>query len=431
MDASFTVGRRRLLTTAALAPAAALLGPAARVQAAPAAPTAPVLVPYPMDSSNQAAWWTPVATYRGAGEYTYFAFDEPGSSAATHKVAIARRDPAGQWTRIPVMQGGAQAEFTDDLGHNQPSIARDGSGRFHVFASMHNNPWRYFRSDTTGSTPVDHSADLPDQGAGVTYPVVATAPDGDVWLIARIDEADRRTGRLYRWHDAQSRWSRAAVFAGAAGRAVYPDDLQFDTAGNVHLLFQWSRFPSSAFRHELSYLKYAPATGAFTDSRGAAVAAPVSPATADVLQPLGAGEVYSSDNTYTGPAVQSAKLTLNGATPRVAYRYRPTDGGSFQVRYAYPKGTAWARQIVHGGSGTRAALGITWDADERKRVYYVTESGADRAFVATESGGAWTSATVAPGLPVDRLAVRRNASGQDVLYLVDTAGGRLFYGRNP
>ena len=51
------------------------------------------------------------------------------------------------------MNGAAQAEYTDDVGHNQPSIARDGSGRLHVFASMHNNAWRYFRSDTVGGAP--------------------------------------------------------------------------------------------------------------------------------------------------------------------------------------------------------------------------------------------------------------------------------------
>ncbi|WP_230423909.1 BNR-4 repeat-containing protein [Streptomyces radicis] len=415
---------RRLLLVLATALATVLpLGtPAA------AAPADLTEVPYPMDSSNQAAWWTPVATYRGAGEYAYFAFNEPGSQPGTHRVAIARRDPSGGWSRLPVLNGGGPAEYTDDIGHNQPSMARDGSGRFHVFASMHNNTWRYFRSDTTGGAPTNHAADLPDQGKNVTYPVLTSTPEGDLYLIARVQEGTRRAGNLYHWDNDASSWSKVGSFAAADGRSVYPDDLQVDSAGDLHLLFEWSLAPSSAFRHELSYLKYSPSTGVFRDHAGAEAAVPVTPASADVIQPIEAGESYQDE---AGPAVQSAKLTLDGTSPKVAYRYRlATSGGLFHVRYAYLRDGAWARQTVYSGGQTTAALGLTWDETEGKRVYFATASGADRARVATESGGTWSSASVAPGLPIDRLAVRRNASGQDILYLVDTQGGRLHYARN-
>lgn len=47
---------------------------------------------------------------------------------------------------------------------------------------------------------------MPDQGVGVTYPVLATAPNGDVYMMARIDNdaAGTRQGRLYRWNNAAS-----------------------------------------------------------------------------------------------------------------------------------------------------------------------------------------------------------------------------------
>ena len=129
--------------------------------------------------------------------------------------------------------------------------------------------------------------------------------------------------------------------------------------------------------------------------------------------------------------MQSAKLTLDGTSPRIAYRYRSaTSDGLYHVRYAYPRDGGWARQTVYSAAQTTAALGLTWDEQEGKRVYFATTAGDDRARVATESGGVWSVAPVAPGLPIDRLAVRRNASGQDVLYLVDTQGGRLYYARN-
>lgn len=388
-------------------------------------------VPYAMDSSNQAGWWSPLETYVGGNQYAYLAFNEPGSSAGTHKVAIARRDGSGSWTRLPCMNGASQPEFTDDIGHNQPSVARDGSGRFHVFASMHNNhPWRYFRSDTPGGNPQWHSGDLPDQNIGVTYPVVTTAPNGDVYVMARLDGASARSGRLYRWNNGASTWSLVEKFAESANRSVYPDDLQFDANGNLHILWEWGVYPSSGFRHELSYLKYSPATDSFSDHTGAAVVTPVTLATADIIQPLSSGEIYGGD-TDTGPAVQSAKLTLDGTSPKVAYRYRsPTSGGIFTVNYAWISGGAWAREIVYAASQTRAAIDITWHPTDLKRIYYATTTGTDRVYMATKPGATWTATSLAPGIPIERLAVERDTSGVDVLYLVDITNTRLYYGRN-
>ncbi|MFJ9427919.1 BNR-4 repeat-containing protein [Streptomyces sp. NPDC101249] len=433
---------------ALLAPAAALTALLALVPAAPRAQAAAVTpastavtaaaaaveqIPYAMDSSNQAAWWTPAATYKGRGQYTYFAFNEPGSTAATHRPAIARRDPDGVWSRLPLLTSdGQQAEFADDNGHNQPSVARDGSGRLHVFTSMHGDTWRYFRTDAPGGAVTDHSAQMPDQGQGITYPVLTTAPNGDLYLAARIGNGnDRRPGKLYRWNNAASTWSVVATFASAQYRSVYPDDLAVDASGKVHILFEWSKAPSSAFRHKLSYLRLDPATGTFTDSTGAPLATPVTPDTADVIQDLTSGEEWSSDNTgYTAAAVQSAKLTLDGDVPKVAYRYRSAaSGAEFHVYYGYPSGGGWQRQTVYSGGQTTAAIGITWDATDLKRVYYVKSSGTDRVFAATEKNGSWTSASPVPGLTADRLAVRRDSDGNDVLYLPDTKSGILYYAR--
>ncbi|MGY5074263.1 BNR-4 repeat-containing protein [Streptomyces griseus] len=430
---------RRAPSRAFLAPAAVLtavlaLLPAASPAGAAAAPTASVeQVPYTMDESNQAAWWTPAATYKGRGQYTYFAFNEPGSTAATHRPAIARRDPDGVWSRLPLLtKDGQQAEFTDDNGHNQPSVARDGSGRLHVFTSMHGDTWRYFRTDATTGPVTDHSSDMPDQGQGITYPVLTTAPNGDLYLAARIGNgSDRRPGKLYRWDNAAAEWSVVATFASAQYRSVYPDDLAVDAAGNVHLLYEWSKAPSSAFRHKLSYLRLDPDSGRFTDSSGAPLTVPTTPDTADVIQDFTSGEEWSSDNTgYTAAAVQSAKLTLDGSTPKVAYRYRSAaSGANFHVFYAYPSTGGWLRQSVYTEGQTSAALGITWDETDAKRVYYVKSSGTERVFAATEKNGTWTSVSAVPGVSADRLAVRRDSDGNDILYLPDAKNRRLHYAR--
>src|SRR5690606_27396920 len=85
------------------------------------------------------------------------------------------------------LSSGACAEYIDDGGHNQPTIAVDGNGVIHAFVSMHNDSWNYFRSTTAGdvTTMVEQSAEVPDGELGFTYPVAATAPNGDVYLMAR------------------------------------------------------------------------------------------------------------------------------------------------------------------------------------------------------------------------------------------------------
>lgn len=58
----------------------------------------------------------------------------------------------------------------------------------------------------------------------------------------------------------------------------------------------------------------------------------------------------------------------------------------------------------------------------------MTASGTDRVFAATQSAdGAWTAQSAAPGVSADRLAVRRDSDGRDVLYLPDTARNSLYY----
>ncbi|MFD1906834.1 hypothetical protein ACFSQ7_26740 [Paenibacillus rhizoplanae] len=38
-------------------------------------------VPFPMDSSNQAGWWSPIATYGLGYEYAYMAYNAPGGDS--------------------------------------------------------------------------------------------------------------------------------------------------------------------------------------------------------------------------------------------------------------------------------------------------------------------------------------------------------------
>ncbi|WP_216638990.1 BNR-4 repeat-containing protein [Paenibacillus sp. FJAT-26967] len=391
-------------------------------------------VPYAMDSSNQAGWWTPLETYGTGLEYAYMAYNAPGSIESTHKVNIARRDGNGVWSNIPVMDGSKVAEFSDNVGHSQPSIARDGSGRFHVFASMHDTAWNYFRSDTAGGPPQNHSADMPTPASFKgTYPVLTTAPNGDVYLLIRSSEdaAGYRSGQLFRWDNEAAIWSKVAIIGSSLNRSFYPDDLVFDANGDLHILFEWSAFAASALRHELSYIKYSPSTGSFSKADGSAVSLPLKPGTADIIQPLAPTETYvQSGSDPGGPGVQSAKLAVNPAgSPVVAYRYREEGSSTFSVKYASYSSAGWNLQTAYSASETKAAIDITW-AGSVPRVYYAKSSGTDRAYMAVPSGSGWTQTSIAPGRPIERLSVERNDKGIDILYFVDIMNRKLYYGRN-
>lgn len=383
-------------------------------------------LPYDVDASNQAGWWSPLEVYGGT---VYMAFNGPGTQSGNHKIQVAKKDGNNNWSLFTAKNTDASIPYyTDNIGHNQPSIARDGSGYLHLFGSMHHESWHYFRSDQPGGEPTDHTGEMPDPSAKMTYPILRTAPNGDIYLMARIgdDGNTRRNGKLYRWDNTSKTWSSIAVFASETNRTVYPDDVQIDQSGNVHLLYEWSQHPAAGFRHKLSYLRYEPGTGKWYNSQNIQMSLPVTTATSDIIQDVVPGEQWSTDNNYTGPAIQGAKLSVHSGV-KVVYRHRATTGGSFAVKSAWPSGSSWIGETVYSASETRAGLGITYTGSE-KRIYYVTQAGTDRAFAAIKgASGGYTHESLAPGKPIERLAVVRSGT-LDHLYLMDVTNTALFYG---
>lgn len=395
-------------------------------------------LPYAVDTSNNAGWWTPLDVHDGV---TYVAFNAPAAVDARHEVHVAARDAAGVWTAGCLQDAaGACVTFLDDNGHNQPSIAVAGDGSIHVFASMHHVPWIYYRSTVTGDVTSlrDVSAELPDQGVPMTYPVTARTGGGDLYLVARggRDEATVRDGRLYRYDLATGTWSRITVFASATGASVYTDDLEVGDDGRVHVLFEWHRWPAGPYRHAGSYAVYDPADGSWRDAAGTALTLPLRPDSSPAIayQPFAAGESLATD----APTVQTAKLSLDDdGAPTVAYRCAPAraDGtpDRFDVRTARWDGTSWQRETVIGASDlgpgidTVAALDTT-QAGGVTRVYAVAQGTVDgvarnRVIRAerTHPTSAWRFAGLGDAAPgQQRLAARTRDDGTDVVYLSAT-----------
>jgi hypothetical protein len=390
--------------------------------------------PYTVDSSNQAAWWSPMAEHGGN---IYMAYNAPASTSGKHKVYVAKRSSSGTWSTGCLKNGqGNCVEYADDIGHNQPSIAIDGSGYIHVFASMHHVDWQYFRSNGTAdvSDIRDRSSEMPDQNGQYTYPVMATTPDGNVWLIIRAQSTNGRAGRLYKWTNSSNTWNRQASFGYESGKTVYPDDIKVDSNGDLHIVFEWLGLNNGGpIRHAGSYLRYSPATNQFYKADGSTVAVPVTPSTAGVVyQPLQAGESFSDDASADDKEVgmQSAKLTLqSGSTkPHIVYRLRTSYSGRWTVKRArYSSG--WQTETVYSGSyDTYAALGVSHNGSIARAYYVKNVNGKGEPYVAEKSStGGWTETALASGKDVQRISVIRTSSSKDVLYMSAPSEGKLYY----
>lgn len=376
---------------------------------------------------------------------TYFTYNRPGPTDGEHRVNVAKRSSGGSWTTGCLKNSsGACTAYWDDVGHNQPSIGVDGDGFVHAFVSMHNDAWRYYRSGSPGgvSDMVDRSSEMPDGGDRYTYPVLERAPNGDLYLLIRAcpPGSDSTYGRLYRWNDATDAWSRVATFAYQGGYSVYPDDLQADANGDLHILYEWHLAPAGPTRHLGSYLRYSPSTGKFYKADGSAVAVPASTGTGDVYQPFEGAEGWTPDGDNTSAGLQGAKLAVyptgGGYKPSVAYGYREADGGFYKVRRARWDGSGWAKETVYGGKyDTYAAVDTTHDGSVA-RVYYAKKNtlGGDQAHAATKTpSSGWSETSILPSKKVERLSVAMRFDGTDVLYLaapmaVSSTTGELYFG---
>lgn len=385
-----------------------------------------------VDANSVAAFWSPLAE---AGGYTWLAYNRnpvSGTDNGHHNVMIVRRGiDDGVISRDCLKAPDGQcATFVDDAGHNTPSLAVDGDGYVHVFAAMHNEAWHYYRSSQPylPSQMTSHSSEMPDPSLLITYPVVKSDSLGNLWLIVRGDNGDNiaRGGYLYKYTLSAKAWTRIARFAYDADTAVYPDDIAFDASGNLHIIFEWSKNPASAIRHQGSYLRYSPATNTWSVANGDTVSVPVTRTTPQlVFQPLTAGEKYDTIgvNDTAAPAFQSAKLALYESSGTVhvqaAYRYKAVVGGVWQVRRAYSTygdAAGWTREILYTETDTSAAIDVTHDGTS-VRVYYCKVN--DSVYVREKVGNSvWVETALAPGKWVQRLSVDMRADGTDVAYLM-------------
>jgi hypothetical protein len=397
--------------------------------------------PATADTSNQAGWWTPIVVHRDA---VYYAYDAPAATPGSHVVRVAKRLPSGLTESSCLTIDGRCATYRDDVGHHQPSLAVDGDGYVHVFVAMHLSPFhgRYFRSAEPESvtTFAEQSRMLPDQTWTHTYPVLATAPDGDVWLAIRSRSSPGSHGvggRIYHYDTAHRAWTRAATFAYNPGLWVYPDDLQIDASGRLHIAFEWVKKRVGWFPHIGAYVTYDPATGRLANAAGQTLGGPLSVHSPATYQSWSAS--FDPAARGNGFGVQTAKLALDPGTgrPQIVYRYQSGYHRRPSVLAAGWDGTRWRKATVYGGRyDTFPAVDVTM-VGTSLRVYYakVNTSGGPSAFVAERTApGTYAERSLAPTRPgIERLAAVTRADGTDVVYLSAPqarapAAGQLYVG---
>lgn len=439
--------RRRALALAAAAIAATTAATLAPAASAAVHPAEVETVPVTIDGSNQSGWWNPLAV---VGDTTYFAYNVPAGTGR-HEVHVAARAADGEWTSGCLrLTTGACADYLNDNGHNQPSIAIDGDGDIHVFASMHHEVWNYFRSTTPGDVTslVEVSEEMPDQGATVSYPITSVGPDGDVWLMVRTgpDSQARRDGLLYHYDLETKVWERETVIASATNYSVYPDDLTVDEYGQVHVLWEWHRWAAGPYRHLGSYAIWNPAAQSFSDVAGGALPTPIRPTTPGpvVFQPFTGDE----DMNSTTPAVQTTKMAVkDGRLEGVVYRYSAPGSTVFDLKWASWTGTEWNREMLIDAAALGADVSTIAAMDatafgSKTRAYGVISvqacGVATSQVVMLESARGrtgWAVETIGePMRGQQRLRAATGASGTDVLYLSAPAtpgGGTLRYAEVP
>ncbi|MGS1502879.1 BNR-4 repeat-containing protein [Klebsiella pneumoniae] len=278
---------------------------------------------------------------------------------------------------------GTVAEFNNDVGHNQPSVVVDGAGYIHVFTSMHVNLLRYFRSARPGdvSQMVDATLTFRMWTGYWTYET-GRGPDGDVYCLMRVASRST-TGKinagciLYRFDVGALRWTRYAHVAETANRAIYPDDIAINEDG-VHLLFQWSAYPSSG--PPCREMASSGTDGLMRTINNTPLPMPVTQGQLAYKPVCAVCENPAiSDGLKMG--IQSAKFAFDGeGLSHITYRFRtvevilPEPGSvSFGVYVATWAGSAWSEQadrVCPAGEGnTSAALAATVQGASRGCIF--------------------------------------------------------------
>ncbi len=218
--------------------------------------------------------------------------------------------------------------------HNSISLAVDGAGFLHVAWDHHNSPLHYARSVAPGS--LELAAPTPMTGtheSRVTYPQFHRLPDGDLLFLYRDGASGNGSLILDRYATATGKWStvQANLIDGEGRRSPYWD-LCVDTAGTLHLAWVWRDSPDVASNHDLAYARSKDGGKTWTASSGAALALPITAATAEYAQ-----RISTARNLMNSPVVAADEK----GHPFLCTYWSPAPDAAPQFQIVHHDGAAW------------------------------------------------------------------------------------------
>lgn len=285
--------------------------------------------------------------------------------------------------------------------HNAISLAVDGAGLLHLAWDHHNSPLHYARSVAPGSLELAAPGPMTgEREAHVTYPQFHLLPSGDLLFLYRDGGSGNGSLVLNRYTVATGKWSIVApnLIDGEGQRSPYWD-LCIDSAGTLHLVWNWRDTPDVATNHDLAYARSTDAGKSWTTVGGAPLALPITAATADY-----ALRIPTGSNLMNPPVVGAD----GRGRPFLCSYWSPTADAPPQFQIVHHDGTAWrvipgparSQSFSLAGQGTkrppisRAALLVdnTWDRPAIHLLYRDDTRGS-RIILATRAGhgpGEWT-----------------------------------------
>lgn len=214
------------------------------------------------------------------------------------KLLVGRRQAGNNtWDLFPTQF--TANNINDD--HDISSLAIDGDGFLHMSWGMHVNNFLYTKSTASvlNANPmnlvggnVGNSAALNSMtglyNTSVTYPAFYNLPDGDLLFMYRNGSSGNGDYRLRRYDTATDQWSELGAGADkiwlgrqAPGSSLpevnaYPNQLAFDSQGNIHATWTW-RGNGATFQtnHNIDYAKSANGGATWTTMNGTPYTTPI------------------------------------------------------------------------------------------------------------------------------------------------------------
>lgn len=346
-------------------------------------------------------------TYQGSQYATWY-------TREGNTVMIARRsvegDLPGPWQLVrldgsTLVNGGPPGPSAGWRAWNSHNVVVLGicpaDGTIHLFYDMHAGRLRYRVSVpglADGTVPWDAEAFRPEQSwlesdekpvPSMTYPRLASAPDGSLVLLYRVGGSGNGDLVLRRYRHGS--WSSATVVVGrsgsytdrfgtSSGRNAYENGLSIGADGGLHLSWTWrERDPVAnqgigyAFSHD---------EGVTWRAANGTVVADTSKGEAITVQTHHVW-INTMDRTI-GTVNQQAQMLDHEGRPHVVMFHRRDDSVYQEGQGLWPSGVqsyfhyvldprtrGWQRNQLPGDVGSRPKLGV----DPGGRAYLVYQQG--------------------------------------------------------